>query len=191
MSATFDSAPVGAISDLSGSYTFDPSHTRLGFQARHAMVTTVRGHFDRFEGTATIDAAAPSRSSAQVTVHVDSVSTSNEQRDDHLRSSDFFLIEQHPTMTLTTTAVEKVGDDEYAVTGDLTIRGVTKPVTFDVTVTGAARDPYGKIRVGVEGSAVISRKAWGLEWNVPLDTGGFLVSDKVKIEIDIALVKND
>jgi polyisoprenoid-binding protein YceI len=190
MTATFDPAPAGAVTDLSGTYSVDASHSRLGFQARHAMVTNVRGHFQQFEGTATLDQADPSRSSAEFTVQVASITTSAEQRDDHLRSGDFFDVATYPTMTFRTTSVQPSGEDTYQVTGDLTIRDVTRPVTVDLEFTGAAKDPWGQTRVGLEGNAVINRKDWGLVWNTALETGGVLVSEKIKIDIELSLVKN-
>jgi polyisoprenoid-binding protein YceI len=190
MTATFDPAPAGALTDLSGTYSVDVSHSRLGFQARHAMVTNVRGHFEQFEGTATLDQSDPAKSSAEVTVQVASITTSNQQRDDHLRSGDFFDVATHPAMTFRSTSIQRTGDDTYQVSGDLTIRDVTKPVTVDLEFTGAAKDPWGQTRIGFEGSAVLNRKDWGLVWNTALETGGVLVSEKIKIDVELSLVKN-
>ncbi len=189
MTATFDPAPAAGV-DLSGSYTIDPTHSRIGFQARHAMVTTVRGHFEDFEGTFTLDEANPSASTAQLTIQAVSVTTSQQQRDEHLRSSEFFDPATYPTLSFTSTSIEKTGDDEYAVTGDLTIKDVTKPVTLDLTFSGGAKDPFGNNRVGFEGTAAINRKEWGLVWNAALETGGVLVSEKVKLDFDVSLIKN-
>jgi polyisoprenoid-binding protein YceI len=190
MTATFDPAPSGAVTELSGSYSFDVSHTRLGFQARHAMVTTVRGHFEDFEGSATLDEDDPSKSSVALTIQVASITTSSQQRDDHLRSPDFFDAATYPTITFRSTSIEKSGAETFTVVGDLTIRDVTKPVTVELELTGAAIDPYGMTRVGFEGSAAINRKDWGLVWNAALETGGVLVSEKIKLDFDLALVKN-
>ena len=190
MTATFDPAPSGAVTELSGNYSIDASHSRLGFQARHAMVTNVRGHFEEFEGVATLDQDDPSRSSVTITVQMASITTSNQQREDHLRSPDFFDAPAYPTMTFQSTSVAKSGDDTFTVVGDLTIKDVTKPVTVELELTGAAKDPWGMTRVGFEGSAVINRKDWGLVWNTALETGGVLVSEKIKLDFELALVKN-
>jgi len=188
MASTFDT-PTTAIDDLTGDYQLDVAHSRLGFVARHAMVTKVRGSFKDFEGHAHLDAADPSRSSAELTIQVASVDTGQEQRDGHLRNSDFFDAENHPTMTFTSTSAEKVDDDTYRLTGDLTVKDTTKPVAIDFELTGSAKDPYGNLRAGFEGQAVINRKDWGLNWNTALETGGFLVSDKVVLEFDVSAVK--
>jgi polyisoprenoid-binding protein YceI len=177
-------------SELTGTYTIDPTHSRFGFVARHAMVTKVRGTFNEFEGSLTIDADDPTRSSGRVTIQAASIDTRNEDRDAHLRSNDFFAMEQYPEITFESTSIESAGDDRYRVTGDLTIRGVTKPVTVDVEFTGAAIDPWDNTRVGFEGSTVVNRKDWGVNWNAALEAGGVLVSEKVTIEFEIAAVKN-
>ncbi|MCW2612332.1 MAG: hypothetical protein QOC93_435 [Actinomycetota bacterium] len=185
----FDTAPTTAIEDLSGDYEFDIAHTRIGFAARHAMVTSVRGAFNEFEGTAHLDAADLSRSSARVVLKVASIDTGSEQRDGHLRSADFFDVETYPETTFVATGFERVDDEEFRVTGDLTVKDVTKPVTVDLTFNGSARDPFGNLRAGFEGTATVNRKDWGLTWNAALETGGFLVSDKIKLEFDVSAVK--
>lgn len=178
-----------AIEDLTGDYSFDAAHTRLGFTARHAMVTKVRGSFQDFEGTARLDAADPTKSSAELRIKAGSITTGQEQRDAHLRNNDFLDIEKYPEMTFTSTAVEQVDDTNYRVTGDLTIKETTKPVTVDVEFTGSAKDPFGNLRAGFDGTATINRKDWGVSWNAPLETGGFLVSDKISLEFDISAIK--
>lgn len=178
-----------AIADLTGDYVIDPAHSRLGFVARHAMVTKVRGHFTDFSGVLHIDAEEPSRSTAEVTIQAASVDTGNDQRDGHLRTNDFFDVENHPTWTFRSTRAEKVGENTYRVTGDLTIKGVTHSVSLDFEHTGSAQDPWGNTRIGFEGSTTVARKDWGLNWNTALDTGGVLVSEKVTLEIDVAAVK--
>jgi len=175
--------------DITGDYTLDPNHTRLSFVARHAMVTRVRGHFAQFTGSAHLDASDPTRSSAQVTIEAASVDTGNAQRDGHLRSNDFFDMETHPQITFASTGVEVVDPTHYRLLGDLTIRGVTRPVTVEFELTGQSVDPYGNQRVGFEGAATINRKDWGVSWNAPLETGGVLVSDKVTLEIDVAAIR--
>ena len=186
---TFD-AGTSAIQDISGDYTIDASHTRLGFSARHAMVTTVRGAFKEFEGTAHIDAANPSASSVKLSIKTASIDTGNADRDGHLTSGDFFDAENNPEITFVSTAVQKVDDDTWAITGDLTIGGVAKPVTIAFDETGSAQDPFGNVRVGFEGSTAINRKDWGLTWNAALETGGVLVSEKIKLEFDVSAIRN-
>jgi polyisoprenoid-binding protein YceI len=183
-------APTSTVADLTGEYTIDPAHTRLGFSARHAMVTTVRGSFKEFTGTAHIDAANPSASSVALTIQTGSIDTGQADRDGHLVSADFFDVENNPTITFVSTKVDKVDDDTWAVTGDLTIKGTTKPVTIAFDETGSAQDPFGNVRVGFEGATSINRKDWGLTWNAALETGGVLVSEKIKLEFDVSAIKN-
>jgi polyisoprenoid-binding protein YceI len=175
--------------DLTGDYTLDPTHTRLGFTARHAMVTKVRGQFNEFEGTAHIDSQDLSRSWAKVTIQTGSVFTAQAQRDEHLRTSDFFEVEKYPTMTFESTKVERGEDGEFLVTGDLTIKETTRSITIPFEYTGTAVDPFGNTRVGFEGSVVVNRKDWGLDWNAALETGGLLVSEKVTLEFDVSAIK--
>ena len=177
------------LSELTGAYTFDTDHTRIGFNARHAMVTKVRGQFHEFEGSAQIDGDDPSKSSAKVTIKADSIDTGVQKRDDHLRSNDFLDMENHPEITFSSTAIEQVDDSNYKVTGDLTVRGVTRPVTVDLEFTGVVTDPWGNQRIGFDGSVVINRKDWNVNWNAALDGGGVLVSDKVTLEFDVSAVK--
>ncbi len=181
--------PTSAIDDLTGDYQLDVAHTRLGFVARHAMVTKVRGTFKDFEGTAHLDAADPGKSSAELTIQVASIDTGQEQRDGHLRTNDFFDAENYPTMTFRSTSAEKTDDGTFRLTGDLTVKETTKPISIDFEHTGSAKDPYGNMRAGFEGTAAINRKDWGLNWNAALETGGFLVSDRVVLEFDVSAVK--
>ncbi len=174
--------------NLTNTYAIDPSHSRLGFVVRHAMVTKVRGSFDDFGGSITIDGDNPTGSSVTVTAALASVNTGDESRDGHLRSADFFDVENNPSMTFTSTAIESAGGNDYKVTGDLTIGAITKPVTIDLEFAGAATDPFGSDRIGFEGRAEINRKDWGLGWNATLETGGILVGEKVKLELDISAV---
>ncbi|MCW2542685.1 MAG: YceI family protein [Frankiales bacterium] len=175
---------------LTGDYTIDTAHSRLGFTARHAMVTKVRGSFEEFEGSAHLDFEDPTKSTAKVTFAMSSINTQQGQRDDHLRTSDFFDVSNYPTGTFTSTAVKKVDDETYELTGDLTLRGVTKPVTITWESTGIARDPYGNLRAGFEGKAVLSRKDFGIEYNAALETGGVLISDKINLEFDVSAIKS-
>jgi len=182
----FDPATT-VVDDIAGDYTLDVAHSRLGFSARHAMVTTVRGAFKDFEGTAHVDTANPANSKVELTIRTDSIDTGVADRDAHLRSADFFEIESHPEITFTSTNVERDGDD-WTITGDLTIKGTTQPVTVEFESTGSARDPFGNLRVGFEGAATINRKDWGLTWNAALETGGVLVSEKIKLELDVSAI---
>ena len=186
---TVTETPSVAVENISGDYTLDPSHTRIGFSARHAMVTKVRGHFDQFEGTAHVDTVTPANSSVTVTIEAASVTTGNEQRDGHLKTPDFFDIANHPQITFVSTNVERDGS-EWAITGDLTINGVTKSVTVPFEETGSAKDPFGNTRVGFEGEVTIDRTEWNLSFNAALETGGVLVSEKVKLEFDVSAIAN-
>ena len=182
-------APTSAVENLTGDYTIDPAHTRLGFSARHAMVTTVRGQFGDFTGTAHIDTANPAASKVALTIQTASIDTGVADRDGHLKSGDFFDAEANPEITFVSTKVERDGDD-WVVTGDLAIKGVSKPVTIDFESTGSALDPFGNLRVGFEGATSINRKDWGLVWNAALETGGVLVSEKIKLEFDVSAIQN-
>jgi polyisoprenoid-binding protein YceI len=181
--------PTSAIDDLTGDYQLDPAHTRIGFVARHAMVTKVRGTFKDFDATVHLDAADPRKSSARLTLKVDSIDTGQEQRDAHLRTADFFDVPNHPEIVFESTGVERLSDAEFRLTGDLTIKGVTKSVTVDFEYIGSAKDPFGNMRAGFEGKATVNRKDWGLSWNAALETGGFLVSDKIVLEFDLSALK--
>ncbi|CAM3860166.1 YceI family protein [Nocardioides zeicaulis] len=185
-------APAVAVLErdsITGDYVVDASHSRMGFSARHAMVTTVRGQFSDFEGTAHVDAEDPSASSVSIAIRPASISTGSADRDGHLVSADFFDAENHPALTFTSTSVERDGS-EWTITGDLTIKGVTRSVTIPFEETGTAVDPFGNTRVGFEGATTINRKDWDLSWNAALETGGVLVSEKIKLELDISAIKN-
>ena len=181
-------APTTAIDDITGDYTLDPSHSRLGFVARHAMVTKVRGQFGTFEGTAKIDSATPANSKVDLTIDVATVETGSADRDAHLRSGDFFDVETFPSIRFVSTDVKHDGDD-WSITGDLTIKDTTLPVIIDFEQTGSAVDPFGNTRVGFEGETVVNRKDFGLTWNAALETGGVLVSEKIRLEFDISAIK--
>ena len=179
-----------AVAELTGAWTIDTSHSRIGFVARHAMVTKVRGSFNAFEGAAVLDAADPAASTAHVTIQAKSIDTRNAQRDDHLRSNDFFAMDEYPTIRFASTGVEQTADGEYELTGDLTIKDVTRSVTVPFTFEGLATDPYGNLRAGFEGSVVVNRKDWGVSWNAGLEAGGVLVSEKITLEFEISAVKD-
>ncbi len=184
----FDDATT-ALADVTGDYAVDAAHTRIGFRARHAMVTTVRGTFGEFEGTAHLDVADPSASRVELRIDAGSLDTGQPDRDAHLRSADFLDVEQFPEITFVSTAVEQIDDDEYTVTGDVTIKGQTRQVAVDFTLTGSALDPFGNTRVGFEGALALKRSDWGLVWNAALETGGVLVSDKVQLEFDVSVIR--
>ncbi|MEV0736434.1 YceI family protein [Streptomyces sp. NPDC050549] len=175
---------------LTGDYTIDPSHTTLGFVARHAMVTNVKGKFLDFTGTLHLDGSDPAKSTASLDVKMESIDTGSPDRDGHLKSADFFKTEEFPTMTFRSTSAEALGGDDYRITGDLEILGTTRPLSIDLEFNGAAKDPFGNERVGFEGKAEILRSEWGLTWNAALETGGVLVSDKIKLNFDISAIKS-
>ena len=179
---------VTAPPELVGDYQFDLAHTTLGFVARHAMVTKVRGRFDDFEGTLHIDEEL-AKSSVRIVIKVNSIDTRQKMRDDHLRSNDFLAMDEYPEIIFESTGVEGAGENAAQVSGNLTIRGVTKPVAFEMEYTGSAKDPFGNLRLGFEGSTVINRKDWGVNWNASLETGGVLVSEKVTLEFDVSAIK--
>jgi polyisoprenoid-binding protein YceI len=181
---------ASTLADLTGTYTLDPTHTRIGFVARHAMVTKVRGSFNEFEGAVVLDGTNPAASTAKVTIQAASIDTRQVQRDEHLRSNDFLAMEQFPTITFVSTAIEQTSDVEFDLTGDLTIKGITKAVTIPFTYEGAATDPYGNLRVGFEGSVVIKRSDYGVSFNAALETGGVLISEKITLEFEISAIKN-
>ena len=175
--------------DITGDYVLDVAHSRLGFVARHAMVSKVRGAFNDFEGTAHLDGTDPSKSYATVTIDVASVDTRQSQRDDHLRTNDFFDAPTYPKITFVSTAVEKLDAESFRMTGDLTIKDVTKSVSIDFDYNGSATDPYGNQRVGFEGSTVINRKDFGVNFNAALEAGGVMVSEKITLEFEISAIK--
>ncbi|MFJ2588811.1 YceI family protein [Streptomyces sp. NPDC087538] len=179
-----------ALAALTGEYTIDPAHSSIGFTVRHAMVTNVRGSFGEHEGTLKLDGSNPANSTASIDVRIASVDTGIADRDGHLVSGDFFDAEKFPLMTFRSTQAEQLGGDTYRVTGDLTIKDVTRPLSIDLEFNGSATDVYGNERVGFEGSTNILRSDWGLTWNAALETGGVMVSDKVKLSFDISAIKS-
>ncbi len=180
---------VTAPRTLSGTYKLDPTHSRVGFVTRHAMVTKVRGSFNEFDGSGYFDAENPSSSRLALTIKAASIDTRNADRDAHLRTNDFLDAPRHPEITFVSTAIEQLDDSHFRVTGDLTIKDVTRPVTVDLELTGAAVDPFGNQRIGFEGSATINRKDFGVNWNVALEAGGVLVSENVTLEFEVSAVR--
>ncbi|MFB0629732.1 YceI family protein [Streptomyces sp. AB3(2024)] len=177
------------LTSLTGNYSLDPAHTQIGFVARHAMVTKVRGAFNEFEGTAHLDGTDPAKSSATVTIKAASIDTRNEQRDGHLRTNDFLDAPKFPDITFVSTGVEPLDETHFRVTGDLTIKDVTRPIGIEFEYQGSATDPFGNLRVGFEGSVPISRKEYGITWNAALEGGGVLVGDKVVLEFEVSAIR--
>ena len=171
-----------------GSYALDPSHSQVGFAVRHVMVSKTRGRFSDFAGTVEIG-ESPLESSVAVTIQTASVDTRDEQRDGHLRSGDFFDTEAWPTITYQSRSVRQVGEGRYIVDGDLTIKGVTKPIPLELNFEGGAADPWGGVRIGFSAKAELDREAFGLTWNQALETGGVLVGKKVSIEIEAEAIR--
>lgn len=175
-----------ALQDIQGTYVLDPTHTTFSWVTRHAMVTKVRGSFEEFEGTAVVD--ENKNLDLNVTIQVASVNSRNADRDNHLRSADFFDVEKYPTMTFKANQYEIKGDT-VEITGDFSIKDVTKTLTIPLEYMGEAKDPFGNTRVGFEGKLDVSRKDFGLTWNAALETGGFLVADKVTLEFEVSAIK--
>lgn len=169
-----------------GTWVIDPTHTEVGFQVRHLGISKVKGKFEKFEGSI-VTTDNPTETSVNATVDVASVNTNQEQRDGHLRTSDFFLVEEHPTFTFAGKGVRAEGDN-IIVSGDLTLRGVTKPVDFTVDFGGITVDGYGNKKLGLEAETTINRHDFGVAWNAPTEAGGLTLGDKVKIQLDVQAV---
>jgi polyisoprenoid-binding protein YceI len=170
-----------------GTYDIDTSHSAVEFVGRHMMISKVRGRFAHFSGTVHVG-EVPEESSVEVSIDASSIETDNDQRDTHLRSEDFLHVERHPTLTFASTNVELVDDEHWKVAGDLTLRGVTRPVVLDVEFEGANISPWGTRAIGFSASTEINREDWGLTWNQVLETGGALVGKKVRIELNVEAV---
>ncbi|MDP8987351.1 MAG: YceI family protein [Actinomycetota bacterium] len=177
----------GVALPTAGTFDLDPSHTHVGFSVRH-MIGKVSGRFASFSGTVVI-AEEPLDSSVVVSIDVGSIDTGDEQRDGHLRSPDFFDVESHPTMTYRSTGLTSKGEGRYRVEGDLTIKGVTRPVPLSLTFEGVGVDPWGNQRLGFSATAEIDREQFGLTWNQALETGGMLVGRKVTVNIEAEAVR--
>ena len=168
-----------------GTFTIDPTHSRIGFSVRHAMVSKVRGSFNEYSGSGTVDNGV---ASLNVEISTASIDTRNADRDGHLQSPDFFDVASFPKVSFVSTSVKDSGSDKVIVTGDLTVRDVTKSIDIEFEYTGTATDPYGNARFGFEGVAEFNRKDFGLTWNAALETGGLLVSEAVKLELEISAI---
>jgi polyisoprenoid-binding protein YceI len=171
-------------------WQIDPAHSAAHFSVRHLMISNVRGEFTNISGSALFDPADLSKSSVEVTIEAASLSTREPQRDQHLRSGDFFDVEKYPTLKFRSTRLEPRGEEYFKLTGELTIHGVTKEVTFDMEgPTPTVKDPWGNVRAGVTGSTKINRKDFGLVWNAVVEGGGIMVGDEVKITIEAELIQ--
>lgn len=177
------------LSDLAGTWTLDAAHSRIGFAARHAMVTKVRGAFTDVSGTLLLHPEGLEQSHVEVLVDVASIDTRNEDRDAHLRAKDFFDVAEFPQMAFRSTSIVERGDWNFMVVGDLTLRGVTREIIVPLEMVGVDVDPFGLTRAGFEGSRRIDRRQWGLEWNTPLDSGGVLISERVTLEFELSLIR--
>ncbi|MGA5818620.1 YceI family protein [Kitasatospora sp. NPDC094028] len=182
--------PAGPdLAHLSGDWAIDAMHSEVGFSVRHAMVTNVKGRFTEYDGKLHLDGSIPANSSAELVIKVASIDTNQAQRDEHLRTGDFFAADSYPEIRFRSTSVERLNGDTYRMNGDLTIKDATRPVVLDLEYTGSATDAYGAERVGFEGKAVVDRTEFGLTYNAALETGGVLIGEKVKLSFDISAVK--
>lgn len=170
------------------SWNIDTTHSSVGFSAKHMMIATVRGQFEKFDVQLNLNEDTPELSSVVATIDTASINTHEERRDGHLRSADFFDVAHYPTLTFRSTRVERAGANKYRLIGDLTIKDVTREVVLNVTEEGKGKDPWGGTRWGFSAETTINRKDWGLNWNVALETGGFLVSDLIKIALEVEAV---
>jgi polyisoprenoid-binding protein YceI len=186
---TTSTAAAADLAHLTGDYTIDHTHSRVGFTVRHAMVTNMRGAFSEFEGKLHLDGTNPSKSTAELVIKVASINSAQAARDEHLLNDDFLAADTYPEITFRSTSAEAVDAETYRMAGDLTIKGVTRPVSIDLEFNGTAVDPYGLTRVGFEGTATINRSDWGLTYNAALETGGVLIGEKVKLTFDVSAVK--
>ncbi|WP_406390642.1 YceI family protein [Streptomyces sp. NBC_00887] len=181
--------PDPALAALTGEWMIDPAHSRIGFSVRHAMVTTVRGSFAEYESRLYFDGRNPARSRAQIALATASVDTGVEQRDAHLVGRDFLDAARHPRITFTSTAVKMANKEVFRMTGDLAIRGIARPVVLDLTYIGYVTDPFGYERVGFDGTTTINRSDWGLTYNARLAEGGAMVSERLRLQFDIAAIR--
>ncbi|MFJ9055362.1 YceI family protein [Streptomyces sp. NPDC102409] len=181
--------PDPRLAALTGEWMIDPAHSRIGFSVRHAMVTTVRGAFLEYESSLYFDGRDPARSRAEISLAAGSVDTGVEQRDAHVVGRDFLNAAKHPRISFVSTAVQLIGKDVYRMTGGLTIRGITNPVVLDLTYIGYVTDPFGYERAGFDGTTTINRSDWGLTYNARLAEGGAMVSERLRLQFDIAAIR--
>ncbi len=170
-------------------WTLDTAHSAIEFSAKHMMISTVRGSFETFNVVMNLNEQDPTKSSVEATIDLASITTREARRDAHLRSGDFFDAETYPTLTFRSTRIEPLGDNNYNLVGDLTIRDATHPVTIKVHDEGQAKDPWGNMHWGFNGETTLNRKDWNLNWNVALETGGWLVGDQIKVHVEIEAVQ--
>ena len=181
---THESAPTTRTT-----WTIDPAHTEVGFSVKHLMISTVRGRFADVRGTVTLDGNDVTTASVEAQIGTASIDTRQEQRDTHLRSADFFEVDKYPTITFRSTAVERIKGDRYRIVGDLTIRDITREIVLEGTDEGRGRDPWGGERLAFSATTTVDRREFGLTWNQALETGGLLVSNDIRISIDVQAVK--
>ncbi len=186
---TTETQATGTTAPVLATWNIDPAHSSAEFGVKHMMISTVKGRFGTLSGTLQFDGSDMTMGSVEATIDVSTIDTNEPNRDGHLRSPDFFHVEQHPHMTFKSSKVERVEGDEYRITGDLTIRDVTKPVTLDVTYEGQITDPYGNLRVGYAAETTINRKEYGLTWGQMIENVGAVVGDKVKVNLHIEAVR--
>jgi polyisoprenoid-binding protein YceI len=187
MSTSTTTAAAIGVGPTVRTFQIDKTHSEVAFRVRH-LLTKVRGRFTDFEGAIGYNAAAPEQSSVSFSAKTASIDTSEPSRDKHLRSADFFDADVHPDLTFVSRGITRTGDDSFAVEGDLSIRGVTRPIVLPVTVLGTAKDPWGNERLALEADTTINRKDYGLNWNAALETGGFLVGDDVQIHLQVQAI---
>lgn len=173
------------------SWQIDSAHSLIQFSVRHMMISTVRGRFEKFGGTIDFDENDPTNATVDIEIDVASINTNEQQRDDHLRSADFFEVDKYPTMTFKSTRIEKADDSHGRIIGDLTIKNITKEVVLDAEFAGVAKSPWGTTSAGASATAKINREDWDLTWNQALETGGVLVGKEIKITLELELIKQE
>jgi polyisoprenoid-binding protein YceI len=171
-------------------WSIDPTHSEVQFKVKHLVISTVTGSFDSYEGNIEVEGDDFENAKATFTADIDSISTNNDDRDQHLKSDDFFDAEEYPQLTFESTNFEKTGENQYKVTGDLTIRDVTKEIQLDVVHGGTVGDPYGNTKAGFEVTGTINRKEFGLTWDAVTEAGNVVVGDKIKLQLNVQFIKN-
>jgi polyisoprenoid-binding protein YceI len=170
-------------------FKIDPAHSDIQFKVKHLMITNVTGSFGKFDATLEAGKDDFSDAKASFEADIDSITTGNEQRDGHLKGEEFFAAAEYPKLSFVSTGIQKLNNEDYKLTGDLTVRGVTKPITLDVTYNGTVVDPYGQTKAGFEATGKINRKDFGLNWSAVTEAGGLVVSDEVKLSLNVQLIK--